>query len=291
MINVRIFTSPDVGNFHFNKMIDIFHLNTEDDKYGINYKFTDGDDYTHAILLNTAMPVLKNIPKENVIGLACEPMAFLRLSRQFINYAVKNIGKYILGDPFESLIEPFVCDFPYMPEHTVPFLTDVVHNDKPKLMSIMVSNKTFAPGHKYRHVLVQEIVKRGLPIDIYGRGCKYYKDSQMDPRFKGEFEQGSDILYKDYKFHIAIENFSCEHYLSEKIKNPLLCGTVPIYWGCRNIEQYFPGQYISLSGNLVHDIQMLSDICSEPEKYLKVIDIEKVRETISIKNLIKQQWL
>ena len=286
MIIIKLFASFN-RNLKYETYEALFELKKDKD-YLVKYKFTNGDDFTHVIILNVAMPNLINIPNKNVIGLSCEPLPFLGLTKTFIQYAEQNIGMYLLGDAVEPLTDPFVLGFPCMPLHIQP---KGVIPPKSKLMSIMVSNKAFAPGHKYRHDLVHEIVRRGLPIDIYGRGCNYYKDSQRDSRFKGEFEQGSDVLYKDYKFHIAIENFSCEHYLSEKIKNPLLCGTVPIYWGCRNIEQYFPGQYISLSGNLVHDIQMLSDICSEPEKYLKVIDIEKVRETISIKNIIKKQWL
>ena len=49
--------------------------------YGVGKKYliSEDDDYTHAIILNTAMPKL-NIPKENVLGLACEPFEFLRIS-------------------------------------------------------------------------------------------------------------------------------------------------------------------------------------------------------------------
>ena len=68
------------------------------DFYGKDNKvyFTDDDDYTHAIIINTIMPEL-TIPKENVIGLAFEPLAFLDLTDKFIDYAVKNIGKYYKG--------------------------------------------------------------------------------------------------------------------------------------------------------------------------------------------------
>ena len=47
---------------------------------------TCDDDYTHAVILNKAMPELK-IPKSNVIGLACEPVSFLALTPEFIEYA------------------------------------------------------------------------------------------------------------------------------------------------------------------------------------------------------------
>jgi hypothetical protein len=44
-----------------------------------NIIITDKEDYTHAVILNKATPVL-NLPKEKVIGLACEPFDFLRLT-------------------------------------------------------------------------------------------------------------------------------------------------------------------------------------------------------------------
>jgi hypothetical protein len=53
----------------------------------------DETNFTHAIILNCDMPNLNNIPKENVIGLAFEPITFLQLNDEFIEYAKKHIGK------------------------------------------------------------------------------------------------------------------------------------------------------------------------------------------------------
>ena len=47
------------------------------------YYFTNGNDYTHAIIMNTSMPEL-NIQKENVFGLVFEPIRFFGLTQQFI---------------------------------------------------------------------------------------------------------------------------------------------------------------------------------------------------------------
>ena len=70
----------------------------KDPFFNQQYRFTMEEDYTHAIILNTAMPSLKsNVPKENVIGLAFEPIEFLGLTQQFVNYALKNIGTYLIG--------------------------------------------------------------------------------------------------------------------------------------------------------------------------------------------------
>ena len=121
---------------------------------GKEIEVTDGDDYSHVFILNTAMPKLKdNFPKENVMGLAFEPLIFLGLSQTFVNYAEKNIGKYFIGDK-SILPSVFVENFSYMwyctPCKSIP--------DKTKRMSIMVSEKGRTDGHKYRHSLVKRIL-------------------------------------------------------------------------------------------------------------------------------------
>jgi len=62
--------------------------------------------------------------------------------------------------------------------------------------------------------------------------------------------------------------------------NPLLTSTVPIYLGCRNILNYFGESVIVLSGNIDRDMDLLRNVCREPEKYEKEIDIEKVKDCI-----------
>ena len=62
---------------------------------------TNDDDYTHAIIMNTAMPILKNIPKQNVVGLAFEPPVFLGLSLDFVEYAEKYLKAYFIGDKYD----------------------------------------------------------------------------------------------------------------------------------------------------------------------------------------------
>ena len=69
------------------------------------------------------------------------------------------------------------------------------------------------------------------------------------------------------------------HYFSEKIVNPLLNGTTPIYLGCMNIQQYF-GKIITLSKNLILDLELLKNILREPMKYKKNIDLEKIKDTV-----------
>ena len=239
--------------------------------------FVTDDSYTHAILLNKAMPQL-SIPKQNVIGLAQEPIPFLGMTPEFVEYCQTHVHKYYVSDKTD-LPEPFVESNSY-----IYFDRPFADPDKPRLMSIMVSQKTNAPGHVYRHKLVQKILQSNLPIDIWGRGCQYYANTG-DARLKGNFTKYEP--YAGYKFHIAIENFETNHYFSEKIINPLLLGTVPIYMGCRNIETYFFDDLIRLTGNLDIDMNMLHMICAMPSFYLRKIDIGNVDDNVNIiKNMI-----
>lgn len=249
------------------------------DNYGENKDIviTNGEDYTHIVIINTAMPQIpSHIPKENVIGLAYEPLVYLGLTPRFIEYAKQKIGKYFIGDK-NDLPDPFVEGYSYMP-HITP-LNYIP--EKKNIMSLMVNVKKHMPGHKYRHVLAERIIKEGLPIDIHGRGSVFYTNA---PQCKGKFE--SLEPYESYMFHIAIENVRSKRYFSEKILNTLLCSATPVYLGCLNIDDYFPNSLVKLNGNIENDIEVLKSILREPEKYRKAIDVEDVkRKTSLIRNI------
>lgn len=241
--------------------VDIFYKNK------LVYITDDGDeDFTHAIIINTAMPVLK-IPKQNVIGLAWEPFVFLNIRQDFVNYAIKNIGKYYIGDK-HNLPEPFIERYGFMTYYDIP--KEI--SQKNKKMSIVFSSKQFAYGHKYRHTLVNCILQNKLPIDIYGRGCSLYNVN--DDRLKGEFT--NEEPYSNYYFTIAIENFRCNHYFSEKIINPLLYNCRPIYLGCYNINTYLKDCPILLSGNIKYDMDVIVKILLDPLTYYKKQDIQTI---------------
>ena len=215
------------------------------------------------------MPELK-IPKENVIGLAFEPIRFLNITHEFVNYAKQHIGKYLIGDKY-NLPEPFVEHFGYMWHSRPPKEITL----KEKVMSIVVSNKRSAPGHIYRHQLIEEIIKNRLPIDIYGHGSGQYSY----PTVKGSFNDAEP--YENYLFSICIENFKCGHYFSEKIITPLLYNCMPIYNGCNNIDTYFD-DIINITGIVHTDIQTLTEILKNPYKYYKPTYNDKNKKTVNL---------
>lgn len=268
IIYLRFFSDEGVNNTPEHWM-SIEKLET---LYNNKVILTNGDNYTHAIIINTCMPKL-NIPKENVIGISHEPNIWLFMNKDkqlFIEYAQKHIDKYFVGD-ISDLPKPFI-------EGQIYFFynkSNFYYEAKNKFCSFVISEKNDSfhdtLNYKYRHDLVKEILTTNLPIDIYGHGIKLYNDYN-DPRIKHPLEWSLDnpfgtIPFEKYKFHICIENVNSNHYFSEKIINPLLSNVTPIYYGCKNIDNYFNNNnIIKLSGDTKKDIILLGQLFQDRDK-------------------------
>ena len=75
-----------------------------------------------------------------------------------------------------------------------------------------------------------------------------------------------------YKFTIAFENYSCPHYITEKIWRPFLVGSIPIYWGCPQIARMFnPAAFINCHdySSLDEVVSRVQEIDNDHELYLK----------------------
>ena len=270
MIRIRFFSPFCDGDGCIKEYSEICDVKSDPD-YGVTYCFTNDDDFSHAIIINHAMPDL-NISKKNVLGLALEPPEFMGpnymgLTNDFVEYASKKIGRYYIGSHHYTSVQgyqvilpsPFTEYYSFL-WHTFP-ATVPRPLSKTKRMSIIFSRKTFAPGHVYRHHLVSRILESNLQIDIWGRGCDtIHPKFRNDPRIRGEFKDKEP--YIDYQYHIAIENFRHQSYVSEKFTNCLVCECVPIYYGAYKIEEYFPNSCFKLAGNVDVDMKLIEAIYS-----------------------------
>ena len=93
-------------------------------------------------------------------------------------------------------------------------------------VSWVTSNATHKEGHRLRMKFKDYLVDEGFAFHLYGRGF-----DPIDDKF--------DALFP-YKYSIAIENYACDDYWTEKLADCFLSWTVPIYAGATNVLQYFP---------------------------------------------------
>ena len=104
-------------------------------------------------------------------------------------------------------------------------------HDKSKDFSIIASAKRQHPGHIQRH---QVIAGAQDHIDVFGGGYNPLKD-----KING---------LKDYRYHFCIENIKRDYWFTEKLIDCFVTGTIPIYWGCPSI-----GEFFNLDGMICYD--------------------------------------
>lgn len=98
----------------------------------------------------------------------------------------------------------------------------MIHN-KSKLLSIIASSKTFAPGHRLRHDIIR---KHQSSIEgVYGNGYTF-----VPYKLEG---------LKDFMFHIVVENVSYDYWFTEKLIDAFVTGCIPVYYGCPSIGNFF----------------------------------------------------
>jgi len=103
---------------------------------------------------------------------------------------------------------------------------------KTKLVSVVASNKSFTPEHQMRLRFVGLLAaEMGDAVDVFGRGIR-------------DFDDKVDVL-SAYRYHIALENCAREDYWTEKLADPFLTLTYPIYFGCPNVLDYFPNESLT----------------------------------------------
>jgi len=250
--------------------------------YGIsnpynNIEIVTDDSYTHACIINAAMPRL-NIKKENVIGFSFEPIAILYpifIRKNFFEYAKKHIRTYYTGFVTEKIPKDIFSEHYAYQWHKWKSHILENNNNKKHIMSIIVSEKIFLPGHKYRHALLYELLKYDIDLHIWGRGSTMYHDK----RVKGPFGENTDP-YDDYYFTISVENSQSNYYITEKFVDPLVKACIPIYLGARKIKKIFKSDsYYLLKGKLDEDVRKIVDIYNNFKNYL-------VKDFTSIQNEI-----
>lgn len=225
----------------------------------------------------------------------------MRIDYNTIQYYKKHVKKFFIGTVKyikSSCKLPFIEKMSFIqPQISYKITNNYIKNflKKNKLINFVYSNKISyrTPLYSYRHKLGETILQNNISIDIYGKSTINLKKIFPEKKNIKHSFNCKDIhkIYENYKFSIVIENTREPEYFSEKIISPLLCGCIPIYLGCTNINNYFKDYVIHLSGNIKNDINLINNIINNPDKYYKKINIEYIKEKTHLKNIIHQEFL
>ena len=95
----------------------------------------------------------------------------------------------------------------------------------------------------------------------------------------------------NYKFSIAMENSEGDGYISEKIIESFLAGTIPIYYGDYMVDEFInPHSYILIRGekDLKKKIEYIKKIDQDENLYKKILGEKLILDT-NINEKIKDQ--
>jgi hypothetical protein len=100
--------------------------------------------------------------------------------------------------------------------------------EKKDQITYLMSSKIWTPAHMMRFMILRRVENK--------KNLGYFKFSMHRNPPRIEFK---DDFFRNAKFNIACENQIMPNMFSEKLLDCFKTKTVPIYYGCTNIEEYF----------------------------------------------------
>lgn len=174
----------------------------------------------------------------------------------------------------------------HLPDNYDYYHTSSTPTKKHKI-SALFSSKGFSPvyapgstlsseptlGYTLRQGIIESTLSDSSPsafrdVHVYGRASDWAKNKSPEcPALKGSLAANEKYKpFRDYDYSIVIENSSVRNYFTEKLLDCFLEETVPLYWGCPNILNYFPSDaIITLKDEDVRDPVRFAEIIGNLE--------------------------
>ena len=197
----------------------------------INIDDADCVIFIEGIPNNFNMNLIKN---KNVICIPREPFGVK-------NWENKNFENGFTYDNFFHVVTD-----PQFINRTYDEINNIEYETHNKILSGIVSSKGGDYGYELRkNFFINFTNLYPNVMDIYGYGWK----NELGSSYKGELScyhknDNKNITKYDglinYKYSICIENCKKKNYFTEKFTDAILCWTIPIYYGCSNMSDFFP---------------------------------------------------
>jgi hypothetical protein len=181
------------------------------------------------VMLNNNMSCesIVKCPQENIWALMQEPYV-----KGFTDWMVEGHKSFsrVYTHHIPSDDPKYIVSQPALPWHINKYFDELSQMDIPeksKTLSWIVGNALNIPGHFIRLSFLRFIQDQSpVDIDLYGRAVRVIED-----KWDG---------LAPYQYSLAVEDSCSKDYWTEKLADCFLSWTVPFYYGCTNLETYFP---------------------------------------------------
>ena len=136
----------------------------------------------------------------------------------------------------------FHRSIPYVHFHhmaTFEQLNTIDEARRTKLICSITSGLTGIPGHQSRRIFLESFSAACPDFDLFG---KFSELSAAIPAYRGQCISKWRTV-SQYKYSLVIENATDDYYISEKIFDALICGSMPIYHGSNKIFEVLPKEW------------------------------------------------
>lgn len=196
------------------------------------------------LFVDTLPPQNKQDGKINVL-LLVEPNDFINLRTPSINYLRNGYVDFILthDEYLLKLNDERIIKFEFGTNWVTKY-DDVNTKIKKDGISFLCGSKRMMVGHLLRLKIEKYFLDNNKLVLFY---------SNQQNRH-GDLIIGSDREEKaklfEYKHSLVVENCKNNNWFTEKLIDCFLCKSIPIYWGCPNIDEYFNTKGMILFDNL-----------------------------------------
>lgn len=137
-------------------------------------------------------------------------------------------------------------------------------------VSTVMSGRCNLPGHFLRREMWDKRDQVRMPFDFYLGTHNRLSDDFYTKGIPLPAEKGDKIRVFDCMFHVAYDSYSRYNLFSEKLIDCFITKTVPIYWGCTNLSDFFNtnGMYV------INSVDEAISVCNKitPDDYYNMTD-------------------
>lgn len=204
-----------------------------------------------------------------------EPRAYRRQPYEYVEKHLDRFDYVITHDRSILKLSP-KCLFCNASATTWIMDQDQAIHPKSKLVSMITSGKTTTEGHRFRE-LIASVFQQS--IDCFGP----YQPNHL-PQLHGKI-----AALRDYHFSVVMLNSDVDCFFTEAVVDAFRTGTIPIFWGTREITQHFHPNGILRFEDIDGFDSILKSL--SPELYQSRIEAVKVNFGMARQYRAPEDWL
>jgi hypothetical protein len=160
---------------------------------------------------------------------------------------------------------PLYLLYDYCKPHEYPI---IVRSVPPKKVCAVISSDG-GPG-QFRNRFIDELMRRGVHVDMGGK-----HRNNIGYTVSGSYDEQPILDFqRQYRVVLALENTLGDHYITEKVVNPLRAGTVPAYYGSRRVTDYInSSRFVHIDpDNIDAAVLEIQRLCDDDEYWLQMVN-------------------